>query len=248
MLRYAGLLTLLLASCASRQQTLVLSEKPISPISQAKPGLDIARVALQSGALATAEHVTEGVLSDDPDDVTALLLQAESLRQSGDVLGADAAVQRAYSLQPKDVRVLTELGKIQLVNDAASAERTFGQAVSLGSHDQATMTDLGVALDMQGKHEQAQAAYRVALSLGGDNQLATRVDLGLSLALSGDSQGAIEQLRPAASMPGVSSRVRQDLAAALTLAGDKREAASILEHDMSEEQTASLMNGYEALR
>lgn len=247
-LRYIVLLTLMLGSCTSRQPKLVLTAKPVAFLSDAKPGLDIANVALQSGALATAEHVVEGVLSGNPNDVSALLLQAEVLRQTGNAFVAETAIQHAYSIKPRDVRVLTELGKIQLGDDAVSAELTFRRALSVSSGNEATMTDLGVSLDMQGKHEEAQSVYRAALLLGGGNQLATRVDLGLSLALSGSSREAIEQLRPAAALPNVSSRVRQDLAAALTLAGDKSAAESILGHDMSEEQVASLISGYEALR
>ncbi len=248
MLRYVGLLALLLASCSARQPQLVLSAKKPPALSHAKPGLDIAKVALQSGAYGAAEHVVEGVLADNPDDVGALLLQAEALRQTGDMFGAEVAVKHAYSLRPRDPGVLIELGKLQLGHDAPTAELTFRRALSEDVGNQAAMTDLGVSLDMQGKHEQAQAEYRAVLLLGTGNQLATRVDLGLSLALTGNSQEAIAELTPVASLPNVSPRVRQDLAAALTLAGDKQQAKSILGHDMSEEQVASLISGYEALR
>ena len=248
MLRLLGLLTLILTSCSSRQPALTLTAKPIIPISDAKPGLDIARVALASGALTTAEHVAAGVLAQSPDDVDALLIQSEALRQAGDVFGAESSVKQAYNLRPKNIHVLIELGKIQLGHDAETAETTFRRAVAVDGNDQAAMTDLGVSLDMQGKHRDAQTIYRGALSIGGGDQLATRVDLGLSLALTGDSQQALEQLRPAAAAPNVNSRVRQDLAAALTLAGDEKGAEVLLGHDMSQEQVASLISGYEALR
>ena len=248
MLRFIGLLTLLLASCANRQPQLVLSAKPVPVLSDAKPGLDIARVALQTGAYATAEHVIEGVLTDNPDNVPALLLQADALRHTGNLVDAEAAVRRAYAFKPRDVRVLTELGKLQLDDDAGKAESIFKQALAVDANNQAAMTDLGVSFDMQGKHDQAQSTYRAALLLGDGNRFATKVDLGLSLALTGNSREAIEQLSSVAALPNVSPRVRQDLAAALTLAGDKSAAKSILDHDMTEEQVASLISGYEALR
>ena len=248
MLRFFGLLMLLLTSCSPRQPTLSLAPKPVTIISDAKPGLDIARVALESGALTTAEHVVAGILSENPDDVGALLLQAEALRQAGDAFGAQSSIKRAYGLKPRDVRVVTELGKVQLGQDAAGAEAIFRQALALDPADQAAMTDLGVSLDMQGRHREAQPIYRAVLSTHAENQLAARVDLGLSLALTGDSQEAMEQLKPAAATPNVNSRIRQDLAAALTLAGDKKAAEDVLGHDMSQEQVASLISGYEALR
>ena len=248
MLRLFGVALLLVTSCSSRQPSLVLAPKPVSIISDAKPGVDIAKVALESGAFATAEHVVEGVLSENPDDVGALLVQAEAFRQAGDVVSAESSIRRAYGLRPRDIRVVTELGKVELAKDAQSAETTFRQALALDPNDQAALTDLGVSLDMQGEHKEAQSVYRKVLSLYGGSQLAVRVDLGLSLALTGDSQEAIEQLRPAAAMPNVNARVRQDLAAALTLSGDTKEAEAVLGHDMSQEQVASLISGYQALR
>lgn len=248
MFRYLACLTVLLTACTARQPQLILTAKPTAALSEARPGLDIAKVALKSGAVATAEHVTEGILADHPDDEKALVLQAEALRQSGDIFGARASIKHALSLEPRDVGALTELGKLQLADDAATAGLTFRRALSIDATDQAAMTDLGVSLDMQGKHEEAQSVYHDALSLGGGNQLATRVDLGLSLALTGHSREAIEQLSPVAALPNVSPRVRQDLAAAFTLAGDEREARAILDRDLSEEQVASMISGYEALR
>ena len=59
------------------------------------------------------------------------------------------------------------------------------------------MTDLGIALDLQERHAEAQAAYRQALDAAPDLD-AARVDLGLSLALSGDGAAGAQVLRPLA--------------------------------------------------
>lgn len=240
---------LMLASCAARQPNFGIEARERSnPISDARPGLDIADVALRSGALTTALTVVQGVLSEHPDNVDALLTQAEVQSQLGDATAAEASVRRAYTLRPGNARVLITLGKTQLRDDAGAAEASFERALATAPNNETAMTDLGVALDLQAKHRQAQAEYRKVLALESGDHFATRVDLGLSLALTGDSQEALTELRPAAAAPDVTPRVRQDLAAALALAGDQRAAETLLSADMSQEQVASVISGYEALR
>ena len=54
---------------------------------------------------------------------------------------------------------------------------------------------LGVVLDMQGRHAEAQARYRQGIELAPDF-VALRTNFGLSLAISGQPQEAITQLVP----------------------------------------------------
>ena len=66
----------------------------------------------------------------------------------------------------------------------------------------------------------------------------------MSVALTGQAAEAVRRLKPLASGPGTSSRLRQDLAAALAMAGDKQEAARILSEDMTPEQTKRALLAY----
>jgi Flp pilus assembly protein TadD len=105
------------------------------------------------------------------------------------------------------------------------------------------LNDLGIAYDLQSDHSSAQNAYRKAL--GADPTMrAAEVNLALSMALSGQAAEAVRRLKPLASGPGTSSRLRQDLAAALAIAGDKPEAARILSQDMTPEQTRRALLAY----
>jgi Flp pilus assembly protein TadD len=55
-------------------------------------------------------------------------------------------------------------------------------------------------------------------------------------------------LQPLASDPGADSRVRQNLAVALALAGDEAQARRVLSADMPQETIASALAGYVALK
>ena len=105
---------------------------------------------------------------------------------------------------------------------------------------------LGIALDLQGRHGEAQAEYRKSLALADSD--ATRANLGLSLAMSGDATGAVEMLRPLASDPAASAKVRHNLAFALELAGDRRGAERALGPDLPRNEVAEALSGFDAFR
>ena len=237
-LRYAVLIVVVaLTACAATQP---------SPLSR-KPGLDVAVVALGSGAPGTALQVARGVLAVQPNDVDALVIQGEAQLQLGDLLASKDSFEHAARERPGDKRAMLGLGKVAIRNDLTAAEAAFRRVLAVDAHDEAALTDLGVSLDLQGRHGEAQASYKAALAQDG-NRLATRVDLGLSLALSGHAQEALEELKPPGLSPDVSPKVRQDLAAALTIAGDEKGAERVLSSDMTHEQAISAIASYEALR
>ena len=89
----------------------------------------------------------------------------------------------------------------------------------LNANDVQAHNGLGVALDLAGQHEAAEAAYRAGLEVAPDSML-LRNNLGLSLALAGRDQESIELLRAVVDEPGAKARNRQNLALAYGLAGD----------------------------
>jgi Flp pilus assembly protein TadD len=92
---------------------------------------------------------------------------------------------------------------------------------------------LGIALDMQGKHVEAQARYRQGLTLAPDD-VALRSNMGLSLAIIGQPQEAIAQLLPIATGRKADGRVRQNLAFAYAMAGDFENALQVSRRDLDE--------------
>lgn len=108
--------------------------------------------------------------------------------------------------------------RMLLRTDPAQAAQLLSATVASSPHDPVALGDLGIALDLLGKHADAQAAYRQALAVKPDLR-AARVNLALSLALDGHADGALETIAvigPAATSSPVELA---DVAAVHALAG-----------------------------
>lgn len=118
--------------------------------------------------------------------------------------------------------------------------------MEIAPNDVAALNDLGIALDLQDRHEEAQGVYQSALAQH-PGMHAAQVNLGLSLALAGATDRALTILRPLADDPAADGKVRDDLAVALTLAGDKAAAGKLLQANMPSDNIAAALAGYTAL-
>lgn len=234
-----------LAACAEQGPSLTEPDPP--PLADWRPSLHLADAALAGGVPALALKVTDDLLADNPQDVPALTRRGAALAALGRRRDAEAAFTAALAVAPDDRAALLGLGRLQLADDPAAAERHFAQAAAGDPHDAAALNDLGVARDLQGHHAAAQEAYRQALAAQ-PTSAAAQVNLGLSVALSGDAAAAEHLLRPLATEPDATPVVRQDLAAALALGGKSDQAAAILAQDLAPDQVRTTMAGLQALQ
>ena len=79
--------------------------------------------------------------------------------------GADdaaASYRKALTVKPGDPAASLGLGRIMLRRDPHEAERLFRAALASRPDDAVLLANLGVALDLQERHVEAQAAYRCA--------------------------------------------------------------------------------------
>lgn len=238
MMRGAGLgLLLLLAACSGG------AGGPAA----GQPGVDVARAALRGGSPQIALQVTQGLLAKHPNDAAALLVQGDALT----VLGRydDAAVDYTAVLKqdPTSVEGHIGLGRLRLATDPAQAEALFLEALQVDPRNTTALNDLGIARDLQGHHAGAQQAYSQALGIDPDFH-AAQVNLALSLAMSGDADRAVKLLRPLASEPGASRKLRQDLAAVLAMGGNRAEAERILSADLTPAEIQQALADYTSAR
>ncbi|HSU05816.1 MAG TPA: tetratricopeptide repeat protein [Acetobacteraceae bacterium] len=110
-----------------------------------------------------------------------------------------------------------DLGRLLLQSDPAQAERLFRAVLSNSPNDPATLNDLGIALDLLGRHTDAQAAYRHALQTD-PGQRAARVNLALSLALTRELSAAVQTLQPLEGETAASPAERAGMQAVSALA------------------------------
>jgi Flp pilus assembly protein TadD len=211
------------------------------------PGVDIATAAMDGGMPQTALNVSRSVLREHPRDVGALISQAAALAGMNHPEAAMEAYRRALVEDPAAPAALLGLGRLELAHgSAADAERRFTKLLAARPADATALNNLGVSLDLQGRHAAAQEVYGRILVDAPDDRAAS-VNLALSLSLSGQAGRSVTMLRDAGSRPDATPRLRQDLAVALTLSGNPREAEKLLLTDLSPGDAAKALAGYEAL-
>lgn len=229
-------LVLGLAACGPTTTGLTMDQQSV----------DMARAALRGGSPQTALQILSDASGRGLGLSTAgRVLQGDALTELGRSDEARLAYTSALKSDKRSPGALIGLGRLKLTTDPALAESYFLTAVQSDPRSVKAWNDLGVARDLLGHHEGAQQAYRQALGVDPQDSAAV-VNLALSLAMSGRGEEGVRMLRPLASGPTASPRIRHDLAAALTMAGKRDEAAQILNADLSPADVRKALDAYVA--
>ena len=228
---------LLLAGCGYRSIT----------DSARQPGLDVADAALRGGTPQVALQVVTGILERDPSNTAALALNGDALTALGRYEEAEASFKRALDIDKRSARANVGLGRLRLGSDPAGAETLFLTALQADPRDAVALNNLGIALDLLGKHEAAQVSYGQALGVRPDFP-AAQVNLALSMAMTGKADRAERMIRPLATDPGASKKLRHDYAAVLAMGGKKAEAAKLLSADLSPAQVKDALASFDRAR
>jgi Flp pilus assembly protein TadD len=211
-----------------------------------RPSLIAARTALAEGQAATALGIAHGVLVGDPNNVAALVSAGDADNQIGNRREAQKEYEHALLVDSGYVPARLGLGKLKMRDDIKAAEADFRAVLASAPRNAAAMTDLGVTLDLQGRHKEAQALYTASL-LANPDLTSTRVDFGLSLALTGDADKAEAMLRDATESGPVPPKVRADFAVAQVVAGHPEQAQATLEADLSVDEAKASVQALSVL-
>ncbi len=181
-----------------------------------------------------------GQLARNPQDLEALIAAGRASLELGDVAAAIGFFQRADMLWPGSARIKSGLaGAHALGTDPITAIGMFADAEKLGPIDAERLADRGLAYDLVGDNQTAQAYYRQSLTLSLNDETQRR--MALSQAISGNRRAMESALDPLLR--------RQDKAAwrtrafALAILGEADEAESIV-HQTMPEGMASSMTAY----
>lgn len=158
----------------------------------------------------------------------------------------------AASLQTEEARaqsregisrsfILTREGKAE---DALALLDSLPQAVK--QHTGA-LNARAVALDYLGRHKDAQQFYAQAL-LVAPNSAMLRNNMALSHIFSEQYDEAIKLLQPLSASPQSSPTIRQNLALAYGMKGERERALNLLKRDLSEEKAQQNLAFYEHYR
>ena len=225
-----------LAACAGQQGPATANNGQV--------GIDLAQAALHSGSPAASLQLADQTLAVHPDATKALMTRAEALTALGQLEAARTDFEHVLRLHPRTAPALVGLGRVTLASDPAAAETAFRDALKLTPRDATALNDLGIALDLEGRHVAAEQSYRQALALQ-PGMASAQVNLALSLAMQGRGGDAIHLLRPLATAPTAGRKLREDYAAVLAMAGKRDRAQQILSTDLPAPEASAAMNAFE---
>ncbi len=173
------------------------------------PGIDVAQAALRGGSPQVALRVDDGLLAKDPRNVAALINRGDAQTALQQLDAASASYADALRADPQSVAARIGLGRLRLTTDPSAAETLFNDALQRAPRNAAALNNLGIARDLLGRHDEAQAAYRQAIGI--DPQMSgAQVNLALSMAMAGRANDATPLLRPwLASSPNAGRKLRR---------------------------------------
>ena len=179
-----------------------------------------------------------------PQDRSVAYNLARHLRYLGKLPAAEKTLNDALATNPHDQLLRLEMAKLKIADgEARSAIAILEKLRAELPKDPAVLQALGVSYDRTKRHTDAQAVYAEAMQLGRPSAALLNND-GLSRMMSGDLDGAIQQLRRASSAPGSTPQVRQNLALALSLKGDSKEARRVAVESLPQDKAEKALSVY----
>ncbi len=183
----------------------------------------------------------------DPADTVAGIKLANALRALGQYQPAIEAASRVLVVDPNNFNALMESARAYVAEGQGFyAIDPANKAHALAAKDWRPLSILGVALEQDQRDDDAQVAWRQALTLSPDNP-AVLANMAMSLAGRGQADQAEALLRRAVAQPSAGLQERQDLVLVLGAEGKLGEAEKILREDLPPDQVAIDLNYLQAL-
>ena len=193
--------------------------------------LSIARAAarlLQSGQLEDAASLADLSVRLLPSDPQSWLVLAEARLRNGESGAAKEALAQAKRLDGENSGIWFAEASLALADDDfPGAETLIRRGLALDPDNANAYFDLGNTLFLQGKGEEALAAFREAAARQ-DNFWAAINNQGLVLYEAGQTEAAMERWRQAMAINDQVAEPALALAAALHNQGNRRESTIAL--------------------
>jgi Flp pilus assembly protein TadD len=218
----SGLAVLLLAGCAMNNTASVRTSD-----SSAQPQTVVGQL--------------ENRYKADPNDKATVISYAAALRAAGQPAQAVSVIEAAMASDPNDVDLKVNYAKaLSAVGRDEQALTVITDAIQPDAPSWDALLVKGAILDQMGQNAAARATYSQALLIA-PNEPAIEADIGLSYAMTDDLTDAEAHLRKAASMPGATSKIRQNLALVIGLEGRFDEAQKLFAAELPPDQVAANM-------
>src|SRR5271170_5854111 len=131
--------------------------------------INLALERIKTGRLAEAQAILHGMLSQAPDDHTAMLFLGVTYHFGGNNEEALELIRRAILINPGSAEYYNNLGVVlEQLNQIDEAAAAYRQAIELQPHYPEALDNLGNVLKEQGKIPEAVDAYLSAIKLKPD--------------------------------------------------------------------------------
>jgi Flp pilus assembly protein TadD len=186
--------------------------------------LRVAAAAEAAGRSDMALSMYGSAAAADPGNAAVQAGFAAALLRAGNAAQAEQVLQRALQRHPADAGLLVASGRLRLRSGAAEgALADFTWALAAAPRNPQALGGMAVALDLLGRHGEAEGRHRAALALAPGN-IGIANNLGMSLLLAGRAAEAAEVFAALAALPAAPPRVAANLglarAAAQGMAGE----------------------------
>ena len=208
----------------------------------------IGAAAHAGGDLAAAVALYRRAAAVESQKAAPFVAAGNTLLEMGQVPEALIAFNSALERDQHDPEALRGLARAYL---SSGKPELSGQPLSVAFRatpdDPKLLQLIGVADDLVGQHEEAQARYSRALELL-PRDPGLSVDLALSLALTGNYVEAVAILQPLATAVSSTPRERQTLALIYGLQGNRRAAEQMARLDLDPQSVERNLAYYDGLR
>ncbi len=190
-----GVSSLSLAACQTSG-----TNAPVTTATQIDAALErAANKADESGNAKESLPIVEKLYRRNPNNAEIAVRYARALRQDGRTSRASIVIAPfAKNERKPNAAARTEFSAVQAsLGNYAVAEEFARKSLAMEKNSADSWHILGIALDAQGKHPEAETAFRKALELSQDDPTPILNNLGLNLAAQGFLDEAAEILRKA---------------------------------------------------
>ena len=235
----------LLAGCsvmdANGEQARLSAQAALSAAEQGGAALRLARAARDVHDYPAAINLYRSVITANPADTDTVVELGLTQLEAGQIAEGVATFQTVPTGSKSELKAQLGLARASLMqSQPATALAYADRAVAINAHSTAALVGRGVALDLLGRHAEAQTSYRGLLQID-PRDIPARSDLALSLAITGGFSEAIAIMPPIARAPTAPPRLRQTLALIYGLKGDIAMAHGICRIDLDDRTTDNNM-------
>lgn len=188
-----------------------------------------------------------GAYQAHPKDKATIIYYAAALRAEGQADQSIAVLEQGMQAHPQDTEIRIAYAK------ALTAGGRFEQALTVlddtiqpDAPNWNALSVKGAVLDQMGRNEEAREIYTQALLIA-PGEASLEANMGLSYAMTNDLNAAEQHLRRAVKMPGVTSKIRQNLALVVGLQGRFDEARELFTRELAPDQVEANMAYIRAL-